>query len=66
MEKNDQIFRSYRTRPALFPWAHTRRCLAQATRVAAPQSATPHFYDLRRRTFTPAEVQLIYNELGEP
>ncbi|MBQ2174364.1 MAG: DUF4248 domain-containing protein, partial [Alphaproteobacteria bacterium] len=25
-----------------------------------------HFYELRRRTFTPAEVQLIYNELGEP
>ena len=23
-------------------------------------------YDLRRRTFTPAEVQLIYTELGEP
>ena len=23
-----------------------------------------HFYDLRRRTFTPAEVQLIYAELG--
>ena len=25
-----------------------------------------HFYELRRRTFTPAEVQLIYTELGEP
>ena len=25
-----------------------------------------HFYELRRRTFTPAEVQLIYAELGEP
>ena len=25
-----------------------------------------HFYDLRRRTFTPAEVSLIYAELGEP
>ena len=24
-----------------------------------------HFYELRRRTFTPAEVQLIYTELGE-
>ena len=23
-------------------------------------------YELRRRTFTPAEVQLIYAELGEP
>ena len=23
-------------------------------------------YGLRRRTFTPAEVQLIYEELGEP
>ena len=25
-----------------------------------------HFYELRRRTFTPAEVQLIYTEFGEP
>ena len=25
-----------------------------------------HFYELRSRTFTPAEVQLIYTELGEP
>ena len=41
--KNDQIFRSYRTRPALFPRAHTRRCMAQATRMAAPQSATLTF-----------------------
>ena len=23
-------------------------------------------YELRRRTFTPAEVQLIYSQLGEP
>ena len=25
-----------------------------------------HLRELRRRTFTPAEVQLIYAELGEP
>jgi hypothetical protein len=25
-----------------------------------------HLYALRRRTFTPAEVRLIYAELGEP
>ena len=25
-----------------------------------------HLRDLRRRTFTPAEVQLIYAQLGEP
>ena len=25
-----------------------------------------HFYELRRRSFTPAEVQLIFSELGEP
>jgi hypothetical protein len=25
-----------------------------------------HFYDSRRRTFTPAEVSLIFAELGEP
>ena len=25
-----------------------------------------HFYDSRRRTFTPAEVTLIFAELGEP
>ena len=25
-----------------------------------------HLYDLTRRTFTPAEVRLIYQELGEP
>lgn len=25
-----------------------------------------HFYDSRRRTFTPAEVSLIFSELGEP
>ena len=25
-----------------------------------------HLYELRRRSFTPAEVQLIYAELGEP
>ena len=25
-----------------------------------------NFYDSRRRTFTPAEVSLIFAELGEP
>ena len=25
-----------------------------------------HLHDLTRRTFTPAEVQLIYTQLGEP
>ena len=25
-----------------------------------------HLYELTRRTFTPAEVSLIYAELGEP
>jgi hypothetical protein len=25
-----------------------------------------HLYELTRRTFTPAEVRLIYAELGEP
>ncbi|MBP5776506.1 MAG: DUF4248 domain-containing protein [Prevotella sp.] len=25
-----------------------------------------HFYELRRRSFTPAEVALIFSELGEP
>jgi hypothetical protein len=25
-----------------------------------------HLYDLSRRTYTPAEVQLIYSQLGEP
>ena len=25
-----------------------------------------HFYDSRRRSFTPAEVALIFAELGEP
>ena len=25
-----------------------------------------HLYDLSRRTFTPAEVSLIFSELGEP
>ena len=25
-----------------------------------------HLYDLTHRTFTPAEVQIIYQELGEP
>ena len=25
-----------------------------------------HLAELTRRTFTPAEVQLIYSELGEP
>ena len=25
-----------------------------------------HLHDLSRRTYTPAEVQLIYSQLGEP
>ena len=28
--------------------------------------ALSHLRELRRRTFTPAEVQLIYTQLGEP
>ena len=28
--------------------------------------ALSHLRELRRRTFTPAEVQLIYAQLGEP
>ena len=28
--------------------------------------ALSHLRELRRRTFTPAEVQLIFSEIGEP
>ena len=31
-----------------------------------PHPQLRHLLDLTRRTFTPAEVQLIYTQLGEP
>ena len=48
--------------PQLCPeaaWHKLRSWLMFTPRLA-------HLCELRRRTFTPAEVQLIYAELGEP
>ena len=48
--------------PRLCPeaaWHKLRSWLKSTPRLA-------HLYELTRRTFTPAEVRLIYAELGEP
>ena len=66
MEKTTRSFGRTELAQVYFPrlcpeaaWHKLRSWLMFNPRLA-------HLCELRRRTFTPAEVQLIYAELGEP
>ena len=66
MEKTIKTYGRTELATHYFPWMRPDAAWHKLRSWLRINPRLSHFYDLRRRSFTPAEVSLIFAELGEP